>query len=241
MADEQGAEGGQTTDTTQGSQGEGSGQAGAAQGGDGEVKFSQAQLQQLGSMMGRLIDKQLQEKVVPLVQTRNLKAVPKNGDADALAVLNEQLQDDILSGRVTDALDKYMKINEAVRQTVSTQTQQKLQKAITDLSEKPYYEDIYADIQKKAEELVGKQYPPDAAAETAYYYALSKRAEKSSNEGEGSLSMASGGKPKPKKTATTLPDKFEAAFQRDKADGLFKTREEFISNLSPKVRETYGL
>jgi len=157
---------------------------------------------------------------------------------------NEQLQDEILSGNVMGALDKYTKLQESAKLETQKRTHGALTKALTDLSEKPYYEDIYQDMEKTANELVAKGYPPDAAAETAYFRAKADHLEKTRGGGSDDdvpLSMASGGKRPAKDKTTKLPEAFERAYERDKQDGLVKDRQDFVNSLSPQVRAQHGL
>lgn len=220
----------------------------AAQDGDKDEggKLSKEALQQIASMTGRLIKKQLDETVMPLLQKTTEEPVTNTGVADnqtALDKFNEQLQEKIFSGNVTGAMAMYNQVNEQTKTNLAKNQQTQTAKAIASYSDRPYYKEIYQNMTKIAQEAVGKGFPPDAAAEHAYEKAKAGHFEKQLGGGKDTdgLEMLTGGR----RTSTTktpkLPPAFKEAYARDKAKGLFKDEQDYINHLSPRVREAHGL
>ena len=110
------------------------------------VGFNKTQLQQLSSMTGRLIAKQIDEKVLPRLQPEQSPIQTISEDdktGNVLTKFNEQRQEEILSGDVYGAVDKILQVRDSMAQKVQQQRKQETDKAITKYSEEPYYKDIH--------------------------------------------------------------------------------------------------
>lgn len=220
--------------------------------GDG-VKFNKAQMQQIGSYMGRLIKEHIDKNVVPLIeQNKNstgthIDNLNREGEnQSAIDKFNSQLQELILQGNVVEALQKFSQLHELMNKNKSNELTKQTDNALAKLSDKPYYKDIYPKVEKEAKSLVKKGYPPEAAVEYAYQSARADHLETLMGGGgkdtDTGLDMETGGRRGKDKTSTTkLPEPFEAAYQRDKKAGLFKDRNEFKAALNASIKEQYGI
>jgi hypothetical protein len=207
-----------------------------------DEKFNKAQMQQISSVMGNLIKKAIDENVAPMIQQQ--RAPMDTGDTTNPAVqkFNEQLQEKIFAGDVMGAFDDYAKVKKQANQNLSNQQQTELNKAISGFEEKPFYKEVHKDFEKMAKNLMSeKGYPVEAAAELAYQTVTNKHMVNAQSGENGSLNMTTGGKRTFTPNTGKLPEQFEAAYQRDKAKGLFKDRKDYISSLSPQVRKQYEI
>ena len=215
--------------------------------GSDEVKFSKAQLQQLSSIMGDMVKKGVEKHVAPIMDT--IQATTQNPyqsttDANpAKQKFNERLQEMIFNGQVMEAVEEIERVRTAAHQKLSQANKNKLASEMESYQDKPIYEAIKKDMQGYASELINSGWPPAAAVAMAW-----EREEKnhykrqlSGDSDEGTLEMTVGGRSPARKGKITLPPKFEAAFQRDRAKGLFKTREEFVDSMAPIVKAQFGL
>ena len=207
-----------------------------------EPKFNKTQLQQISSITGNLLKRYIEDEVMPAVE--RARSVPvldtKDTSNPAVEKFNNDLQEMILSGNVTGAIDKYLTVKEQAAQNLSQQQKTALNKDLSAFEEKPYYKEVFSDMQKKAQELVSNGYPPGPAANTAYHEAVAKHLMGQSGEHEN-LTMTSGGRRRERAKPTKLPPAFQKAYERDKSKGLFSNEKEYIDNLSPNVRSQYGI
>ena len=209
-------------------------------GGD-EVKFSKAQMQQVGSVMGNMLKKAIEENVLPLINKKPEPDVYATTDNNpAFQKFNEQLQEKILSGDVMGAFDDYQKVKDRASKNLTNSQTQALNKELNNYTEKEDYKDVYADMQKLSGDLVQQGWPPKAAAEHAYTKASLAFLKGGSIPDGGAFEMTTGGRRVPAGKKPKLPPEFKAACERDIAKGLFKDEKEFIDNLDPRIRKAHG-
>jgi hypothetical protein len=213
-----------------------------------DVKFNKTQLQQISSIMGSIMKKQIHETVVPMIENSSASVKPSPNLTDTsnptIKKFNEELLEQMLSGDVTGAIEKYNKVQAQATQNLDATRQAQLNKATGALSDKPHYGEIKDEVNKHAAEAMKRGYPPEPAAEYGYTMAVNAKLQKQiSGDDDGSaLHLESGGRFIPTvKSKGKLPPLFEEAYQRDKAKGLFKDRKEFIANLAPQIRVEHGL
>ena len=200
--------------------------------------FTPEQEQYLGSWLGRIVAKQIDEKVLPNVQPQPQTSTQ---EPDALKKFNEELQMKIFSGDVMSALSMASNVQKQTDQTLSKQKTIETDRALTALSDQPFYKDTFGEAQKIAHDAVQAGYPPGPAAEYAYNKAKASFLErKLSGDNEG-LNLSDGGKPPTRTKTPTLPPEFKRACKRDIAKRLFKNEKEYIEHLSPSIRAKYGI
>jgi len=206
-----------------------------------EKPFTPDQEAYIGSWLGRIVKKQIDESIVPLIKTNierpNLNAGNPN---DVLKRFNEELSEEIFTNPL-GAIQKAVNAIEASKtQLTKTQTVQ-VDKAITTFSEEPLYKDIYQDMKTIARDAVAKGYPPEPAAEYAFAKAKAAYFEKKiGSDGGGGLDLADGGRPTRTAKTPKLPAEFKKAAARDIERGLFKNEQDYIDHLSPNIRAKYG-
>ena len=205
--------------------------------------FTPEQEQYMGSWMGRIIKKQIEESIVPLVNQVASKPTysPQNDSGDVLKKFNDEISEQLY----TDPVAAIQKVINAIKasetQLTKAQTVQ-VDKAITSFSEDPLYKDIYQDVKAIAHERAGKGYPADAAADYAFTKAKLNYMEKKSGPGdEGGFDLSDGGRQTRNTKAPKLPLEFKKAYERDKSKGLFKNEAEYIAGLSPAIRAKYDI
>jgi len=210
---------------------------------DEEPSFSKKQMEQLATLVGRISKKQLEENVIPLIQSRREEpAVPSVQRNETIKAFNDQLQQKIFDGDVLGAILMATDVQNRAKDSLTKTQVREVEKNIISYSDKPYYKDIHSDMDKIAKEAIGQGVPPDWAVEHAYHKALSDHLSGSrNNNDDGSLDMVGGGKQRTRTKEPKLPDNFKAAFERDKEKGLVKTEKEWIDLLSPKVRAQIGI
>lgn len=201
--------------------------------------FTPEQEQYIGSWMGRIISKQFDEKVIPTIQQTQTAPEP-TGDS-ALDEFNQKLQDMVLEGNVTGALQLYNQVQARATENLTKTNRIQTDKALTAFSEEPYYKDVFKDAQSLAHSLVAKGYSPEIAAEHAYTKTESKYLKKKLNPSAEPQDMLGSGKRVVSNKKLKLPKQFKKAYERDKAKGLFKDEQEYINNLSPAIRAKYGI
>lgn len=208
--------------------------------------FNKKQLQQLGSLVGKIAVSHINEKVLPLIKEKGEPIQPalEPGDQDnAYQKFNEKIAEKFYGGDPMGAfrmmMDVQKKAQENLTQTQKTQTD----KLLGTYSDKPYYKEIYQDMKDRAQTLVGQGYPSDAACRTAYAEAVNDFTQQNKGgEGEeGDLEMLGGGRPPKTPKKPKLPERLKAAAARDIEQGLFKNEEEWIEQLSPQVRQAHGI
>jgi hypothetical protein len=209
--------------------------------GEEEAKFSKAQMQQVGSVMGNMIKKAIEDSVLPLINKKpDQDPYVADSSNPAFAKFNEQLTEKILSGDVMGALDDYQKVKERANKNLTNTQTQALNKEMNNYTEKEHYKDVYADMKTLSTELVTQGWPPKAAAEHAYTKATLAFLKGGSIPDGGAFEMTTGGRRVPAGKKPKLPPNFKAAYERDKAKGLFKTEQEFIDNLAPQIKAELG-
>jgi len=205
--------------------------------------FSPEQEQYLGSWMGRIIKRQIEESIVPLVNKVESRPVyaPQNESREVLKKFNEEVSEQLFTDPVA-AIQKVIRAIDASKTQLTKSQTVEVNKAITSFSEEPLYKDIYQDIKAIAHERAGKGYPADAAADYAFTKAKLNYIEKRSAPGEeGGLDLLDGGRQtRPSKTPK-LPLEFKKAYERDRSKGLFKSEADYIANLSPAIRAKYDI
>ena len=208
-----------------------------------EELFSPKQEQYIGSWMGRIIKKQFEESIVPLI-TESVNRRPtrlQDESSDVLKKFNEELSEQLFTDPIGAIQKAVRAIEESKTQLTKSQTVQ-VDKAITSYSEEPLYKDIYQDMKQIAHERAGKGYPSEAAAEYAFTKAKLNHIERmAAPDNEGGLNLTDGGRPNRQTKTPKLPPEFKKAYERDKAKGLFKTEAEYIAALSPHVRAKYDI
>lgn len=213
----------------------------------GKKKFSdmnaEEQSQFMGSWMGRIVKKQIEESVLPEIQRlQPAQSTPQPGqENDALAKFNEQLQEKIFAGDVLGALQMANQVQKTAEQKISSQQKIAVDREIVNLSDKPFYKDIYTDMKKIAHEATAKGFPAAAAADYAYNKAIAERSVAKEKNNPSGLTMLKGGTPRSKVTEPKLPAAFKKAAERDIASGVFKDEADYIANLSPHIRSQYGI
>ncbi|MHC4951867.1 MAG: hypothetical protein ACYTEU_12930 [Planctomycetota bacterium] len=212
-----------------------------------DVKFNKTQLQQISSIMGSIIKKQIDENVTPLIETSTVRQSPDATDVSNPGVRDKfsaDLLDQALSGDFFGAVEKAISLRNRADANLSETRKTELVKDSRSYEDKPYYNDVKLEMDRLAAEAAAKGYPAKPANELAYNTAVREHLEKKyvGNIDEGSLQLETGGRYTPaSKGKAKLPPQFEEAYQRDKAKGHFKNRQEFLDNLSPQVRAQYEI
>ena len=202
--------------------------------------FSEEQEQYIGSWLGRIVAKQLEpikEQMGTLAAAE--PTVPET--TDARTKFNELLQSQIFEGDPMGAIDRALEVREAARENLAKSQQIQVDKKITEYSEEPFYKDIFPDMKIIAHELLAQGVPPDYAASHAFQKAKASHLEKLTMSADtANFDVLPTGKRVKTKTPK-LPQEFKAAFERDRAAGLFKDEAEYIANLSPQIRKQYSI
>jgi len=213
---------------------------------DSGVKFSKAQLQQLSSITGSILKRQLEENVLPFLNKEEALPVSyreNEGGESPLQQKNREFHEQILSGNVIEAVQGITSILESAKSNLTQKQKIDTDKAITTYSSQPFYKDIQPEMRNIAHKAVERGYPPGAAAEYAYFKARTEYSEnrQSDDQEATSLSMIGSGRRSPETKEPKLPPEFKDAFERDKEKGLFKDEADYIACLSPKTRKAHGL
>ncbi len=165
---------------------------------------------------------------------------PQEGGDGPITKFNEQLSQGLLGDNPLAAIQKAMTVIDSAKTNQSNAQKVQTDKAITAMSDQPYYKDIYPDMQKIAHEVAG-QMDSKMVADYAYTKAKANFMESQSNSGDPDLGLLPGGKRVVIPKAGKLPEQFKQAFERDKAKGLFKDEADYIAHLSPEIRDKYGI
>lgn len=206
-----------------------------------EDGFNETQLQQMYSASGRIISKQFEEKIVPMLQEFTPKA-PAAPAPNATEDLNKQLQDQIFAGDVIGAFDRYSDLKKTAETNRSNQQDVETNKAITTYSKDPLYKELYDDATKIAGDLVKNGFPPGPAARTAFAEAKASHFErKQSGDSAGSLSMTTSGVRTTTTKTVKLPPAFKKACAKGIVDGLWQDEKEYVAELSPTVKAKLGI
>ena len=202
--------------------------------------FNEKQLQQMYSATGRIISKQFEEKIVPMMQEMTPKT-PVEQPQTVTDDFNKSLQDMIFSGDVIGAFDRYNTAKEQQETNLTQQQETETNKAITSHSEDPYYKEIYDDVKTKASDLVKNGYPPIPAAATAMAVVKASYLETKLTGDTGNLAMSGGGKRTVTTKGTKLPPEYKAVCAKGIQDGLWANEKEYIADLSPRVKTNLGI
>ena len=201
--------------------------------------FTSEQEQYLKSWGGR-INKDVAE-IKQMLQGQQPQTPQPTQEPGALDKFNEQLQEKIFAGDVMGALQMASNVQDQAKQTLNKNQKIETDRALTALSDQPFYKDTFGEAQKIAHEAVQLGYPPEAAVEYGYNKAKANYLEKKLAGDDSGLDLSGGGKPSPRTKAPKLPPEFKKAYERDKAKGLFKNEKEYIEHLSPNIRAKYGI
>jgi hypothetical protein len=209
--------------------------------------FTPEQEQYLGSWLGRIVAKQIEEKVLPdltnTIQQHQPQFTPDQTQ-EVLKKFNEELQQKIFEGNVVDAFDLYSNMRARSQDILTTQQKTMTAKELTGYAEKPYYKEIYSDMKKIAEDVVRDGFAPKAAAEYAYHKAKAEHLEAKlrGDTDDSDLGFVEGGKQSQRRERLNpLPPRFKEAMDRDIQDGIIKDEAEFRKQLHPAIRKQYGI
>jgi hypothetical protein len=209
-----------------------------------EIKFSKKQMEQLATLVGRISKKQITEEVLPLIQQNVPQQAVGKESSDVLKSFNEQLQQKIFEGDVLGAIQMANDVQSRTQATLGETQKKQTVAELTKFSDKPFYKEIYGEMKKIAEEVALQGYPPQAAAEYAYFKAKADFLEQKMTGGEGgvNLGFTEGGRQAPKQERLNpLPPQFKAALERDINDGIVKDEAEYRKSLHPSIRKQYGI
>jgi len=159
-----------------------------------------------------------------------------------LTKLNEDWQNRILSGDIVGVLDEYSGLKDNLSRTRTTETD----KAVTTFAEKPFYKELHAKVVEKAHFYAGNGVDPAIAAKMAWHEAndefKSGVIATVNQHTPSSLEFLKGGKGKKiEESKGRLPTEMKEAAKRDIEAGVFKDEADYIANLSPQLKVTYGL
>lgn len=206
--------------------------------------FTKEQEQYIGSWLGRMVSKQFEEKVLPVIE-EHLSANTSQQTPVQPAQTNEVLEKfntDLSQQMFTDpygAFQKMMNVYAGTKKTLSQSQKTQADKIMLNYSKNPYYKEMAGNIQKISQEAISNGYPPEAAVEYAYQKARGEYLENKHNP--QNLDLLSGGSLPQRSKKKKLPERFKTAFERDKAQGLFKDEADYIAHLSPAVKMQYDL
>ena len=201
--------------------------------------------EQAGSWFGRVASKQLEDKILPMMQEMSDRiegmSAPKQQPVQ-LNKMDEELTEMILAGRTTEALERYESVKRQAKADITTKKTNEVNKLMVAYKDDNIYDNIQTDMDKIAKEKVSEGWPPQAAVIHAREVAEKNMLHgKLYGDEHSGLEMTSGGRPIPKAKKAQLPAIYKSACERDIADGIVEDEKEFISMLSPKIRELYGL
>ena len=213
--------------------------------------FTKKQLQQLGSLVGKITSTQISEKVMPLLNREPDKpaidVTPIEGTQpgeEALRKFNEEVTREFFAGNPMKAFQMMQAVHSRAQQNLSEANKRQTDTAINSYRERPYFKDVYENVKNKAYELVREgAYTPEAATRVAYAEAVYEHIQQSNQPPgeEGSLDMIDSGRPSDRKRTPQLPPHLKEAMARDIEEGLFKDEKEWIAALNPKTKEAYGI
>ena len=218
---------------------------------DDLIKNDGKDLQRLMSWVGRVEKNQkdqteafakLAEKLDGLSAQGPQK--PEFGD-DEQAKFNEKLHEMILNGNVTEAFKIYQNVEKKAQSLIKQKDQKQFESAMSSLADDPIMknEDLAKKVTESAQALMSQGYTPDAAVRTAKV-TVENEALRNMAQTSGTVNLdmlGGGGKQPPQTQEKKLPPGAERAYQQGKEKGLFKTRDEYLDNLDPRVRAEWGL
>lgn len=208
--------------------------------------FTPQQEQYMGSWMGRNIKKHVEDAIAPLIQGQQQQPIvdPPGDGGNLQTEFDEQVQADFFAGKTSKAIGDVLDVRERVKINIATNKKIEVDKAITALSDQPYYKDIHGEMKAIAHEAVANGYPPDAAVKLAYNQAKGDHLQRKmdgDNPGSGDLDRLPGGTRQSRQTKTKLAPEFKKACEEGIAKGLFKDEQEYINYLNPAIRQQYGM
>jgi len=182
--------------------------------------------EQAGSWMGRLIKKQFDEGVMPIL----------NEIKSGISKPVEHAPDSTLQDLMFTDPDKFfdMGLQRATerQKNLSESRVGQMNLEIQKLSEDPDFKELHSDITEEARKRIGKGYPIQEAVESAVLAARVKLLSGKLNPRDENLAMLDGGRNKQRTKTTKLTDVEEKACARDIRDGIFKTKAEWIEQHS---------
>lgn len=230
------------------------------------LKGDDKDMHRLSSAIGRLFTevgttKKNQEEILKTLadlkesgkasrEERRAEMIPNPQGDSGIAKLNERFAEQILQGNVIGVLDEYNKLLSASKENLSRMNKQKLDRAVDDISKNSkVFPEIKASVLQTATLLIDRGYSPEDAVAHAYEkhradYLERKLTPPEEELNPDSLDLLKGGKGSQSaggEQGGKLPPKWEEACQRDIKAGIFKDRKEFLANLSPKIRATFGI
>jgi len=206
--------------------------------------FTEEQEQHMGSWMGRIVSRQIEDKVLPAMRDMLIETqkAPELKSPEVKDKFNQELLDMFLGGNVMGALDKAAQVTQSAKQNMTRQQSIDTDKAITTYSEDPYYKDIHSDVKSLAAEYVKEGYPVGPAVKMAFSESKLSFVEKKGSDGGANLEMVGGGRRSQSTKKSKLPSVFKSACAKDIKDGLYTDEADWMKNgLTPKLRKKYGI
>ena len=197
---------------------------------------------------GRATQKQMLETLTNINERLERPVSQPSQNNKVISDLNEKWHEKLLDGKIVEVLDERDALLRQAQDENSRSDKIKVDKFVATLSEQPLFADIKDNVQKLAHDLVTKGYTPQDAVS----YSFEKnRADYMggllatlNTQNPAALEMLKGGKGSGAgggNDAGKLPDRFEKAYQADKAKGYFKNREEYIAALAPQIRKELNI
>jgi hypothetical protein len=206
-------------------------------------------LKQQGDILKAINEqKEFNQNVMQTLQSITEKFSTGNQAQSAdISKLNEDLQNEILSGNVVGALDAYYNLRTDAEKNVSQANQNKVNQLLDGLKEEPFWVDLEPHVRDSAMKYVQSGKDPETAVQIAYqkhrgdYLGGLVATIHSTNP--DALKMAKGGGKPPKEEGNKgkLPPEFKKRAAKDIAEGLFKDEKEWIESLAPAIRKQLGV
>ena len=196
--------------------------------------------------VSRKLDEDIERRNTNLYQNNEYTGYQRFNDP-SLQKINEDWQNRILAGDVVGVFDEYMALSNQAKDNLTKTNRNKVDKLLGDYANEPFFPNIKNEVHAMAYELVAKGKSPEDAVELAYAKkesAFTKGIVATINkQSPQSLEFLKGGKGKTGESQTKgkLPDNLKAAAKRDIEEGIFKDEKEYMDNLSPQVKEKYGI
>ena len=192
-------------------------------------KMFEKQSEKLTSHFGRIITKQMEEKFLPQIKKEQI-----NPDD-----LNEQLSNKLFGGDVNGTVRDIIKNYNKEETQLVTEKQSLVDKEMEKFADQPLFKETESEIRKIALEAVEKGHPPAPAVELGV--AMAGKNFLQNKSPEYNLGMVGQGKIPVRTKTAKIPAELKAAADRDIADGIFKDEAEYMAQLSPDVKERYGI
>jgi len=244
---EQDTEQAPATDQTE----EPSGQAEGTQESEGDKEFNQKVWSAAGRIIAKTRDedrKKIREELLaelkPIFQSMETHAPQGGAQDDAMKRFNEQVQEKLFGGDTYGAYQMLRGLEKRAEANLTQSQNVTLLRGLTTYSDQPYYEDIQSDMQKLTKEKVATGWPVNEALKASYAEAKAdflERKMRGDDRGTTGLGLTGSGRPPGRAKLTKLPPEFEEACARDIADGLYKSKEEWVKKMDSRVKERLGL